>query len=129
MATLQEIQADIARLKRIAQNKREIEELGEERRQAERELKRLKSPRLTRFKKSFVRGNVRLGKALISGGKQSAKILGQAAQNIVEAERQEELAKRRRARAPTKKKPTKAKRTPTRKRTTKTKKSTSRKRR
>lgn len=115
MATLQEIQAQILKLRKIEENKREIEKLSLERREAEKELKRLQSPKLTKFKGKLFRANIKLGTALISGGKATAKFLNKAAQSIAEAERQQDLNNRRRIRT-IKKKKTK---TPTRRKTRK----------
>ena len=116
MPTLQEIQADIRKLRAIEENKREIEKLGEERRRAEKALKRLQSPRLTSFKRKFVKANIRLGTKLIKGGKASGKFLAQGVRNLEEAERREELAKRRR---PASKKRKSTKKTTSKKRTSK----------
>ena len=125
MATIQEIQAEIRKLRAIEENKRQIEKIGLERIQAERELKRLRSPRLTSFKRKFVRANVKLGTKLIQGGKITGKFLNQAAKNIAEAERQEEIAKRRRPKTRTK---TKTKKSTSKRKTTKTKTSKRKKR-
>ncbi len=91
MPTLQEIQADIRKLKAIEQNKREIVQLGEERKKAERELKRLRSPRLQSFKRKFISANVGLGKALLSTGKTSLKVAKRVSEASEEIDRRERI--------------------------------------
>lgn len=92
MATLQQLKEELAREKGYALNEMELNKIGNERRQIEKEIKEL------RFKRKYG-GAVSAGKSVVGGFKSAFSKLGtevgKLQQNQINRERQEKAIKKR----------------------------------
>lgn len=110
MPTIEELKKEIERIKRdnsrkeqqlrnFEQSKKEIVSIGREKKKLSKELKMLRNPKSTAFKKNLKRGLKITGKGLGRGLKKTGKGLFVALERIQEAEEEES----RREKRPTKK--------------------------